>query len=161
MGKHTPGPWAMIEREEGWQITEAPTIEGRTWKHSLSDGRSICPVFGKSEEDKLFRKLYESFLHILEQRVWNAQDAEEITQDILVTVSARYKEINFEKRHVKEVILHPIHINKDNSQGGIPFIAEGENAHEILERLSRLSEEYNTKILIEDNKVICSSLKPV
>ncbi len=63
-------------------------------------------------------------------------------------------EINFEKRKVKEVVLHPIQINKDNSQGGRPFMAEGENGREILERLSRLSEEYNTKIHIEDNKGI-------
>lgn len=65
---------------------------------------------GKPEEDELFKKLYESFLYILEQRVWNAQDAEEITQDILVTVSARYKEINFEKSFVAWV--HKVMENK-------------------------------------------------
>jgi poly-gamma-glutamate synthesis protein (capsule biosynthesis protein) len=60
-------------------------------------------------------------------------------------------EIIFKGKKVKEIILHPIYINKDDSQGGRPFIAKGEDAFEILERLNRLSEPYNTTIQIEED----------
>jgi len=51
---------------------------------------------------------------------------------------------------VKEILLYPILLRKDFLQGGRPFLATGEDAQEILERLSRLSSDYGTEIAITD-----------
>ena len=59
--------------------------------------------------------------------------------------------IKYKKFETKEVELYPIVINREGKQGGRPFIAKGEDAKEILTRLSKLSKEYGTKITIEND----------
>jgi poly-gamma-glutamate synthesis protein (capsule biosynthesis protein) len=57
--------------------------------------------------------------------------------------------IIFEDKRIKEILLYPIEIPKKQFQGGRPFLATDSSAEEILKRLSRLSEEYGTKIFVE------------
>jgi len=52
---------------------------------------------GKTEEDRLFNKIRESFFYLVEQRIQNSQDTEDIVQDIIITVSEKYRGITFEK----------------------------------------------------------------
>jgi poly-gamma-glutamate synthesis protein (capsule biosynthesis protein) len=58
--------------------------------------------------------------------------------------------IIFEKGRILEISLYPIEIRKNEIQGGRPFLTRGDNAEEILIRLSKLSAEYGTKIKIEN-----------
>jgi len=55
----------------------------------------------------------------------------------------------FEKNKLKQVFLYPIELNRQNSQVGTPFLASYSNAYEILNRLSKLSANYGTKITIK------------
>jgi poly-gamma-glutamate synthesis protein (capsule biosynthesis protein) len=57
--------------------------------------------------------------------------------------------IIFENHKLKEVLLYPIEMNRKSVQGGRPYLAHGDSALEILNRLSRLSREYGTEILME------------
>ena len=52
---------------------------------------------GKAEEEQLLKKIRESFLYLVEQRIKNCQDAEDIVQDIIITVTEKYRAITFEK----------------------------------------------------------------
>lgn len=52
---------------------------------------------GKPEEEKLFKKLRVSLLYLVEQRIWNDQDAEEIVHEILITVAEKYRLVVIEK----------------------------------------------------------------
>jgi RNA polymerase sigma-70 factor (ECF subfamily) len=51
----------------------------------------------KSAEDELFEHLLVSFRLFLQLRIMNRQDSEEIVQDALMTISSKYREIEFEK----------------------------------------------------------------
>lgn len=50
----------------------------------------------RSDEDRLFAKLTESFRLLAQHKVWNRADAEEIVQVALSTILERYREIEFE-----------------------------------------------------------------
>ncbi len=60
---------------------------------------SLARQGGKAEEEKLFKKLYASFLCLVEYRIWNRLDAEEIVQEILMVITNKFRqlgpEINF------------------------------------------------------------------
>lgn len=58
--------------------------------------------------------------------------------------------LQYDGGRVKEILLYPILLRKDFLQGGRPFLATGEDAQEVLERLSRLSSDYGTEIVITD-----------
>lgn len=58
--------------------------------------------------------------------------------------------LQYDGGRVKEILLYPILLRKDFLQGGRPFLATGEDAQEVLERLSRLSSDYGTEIVIAD-----------
>ena len=47
-------------------------------------------------ENKLFKDLSDSFLIFAQHRLWDKADVEEIVQDTLMTITAKYKEIEFE-----------------------------------------------------------------
>ena len=57
--------------------------------------------------------------------------------------------ILFDKRKLEQVILYPIELPRQQIQGCRPFLASGTNAEEILNRLSRLSADYGTRIEID------------
>ena len=57
--------------------------------------------------------------------------------------------IKFNNEKAEEVLLYPIELIKNDIQGGRPSLAKGSNAEEILDRLSRLSADYGTKMKIE------------
>ena len=46
--------------------------------------------------EKLFKGLSESFRIFVQQRIWNKQDSEEIVQDTLTAIAAKYEGIDFE-----------------------------------------------------------------
>jgi poly-gamma-glutamate synthesis protein (capsule biosynthesis protein) len=57
--------------------------------------------------------------------------------------------VRFHEAKTREIFLYPIQMNRGEKQGGHPFLVTGENGEEILTRLSRLSKNYGTKIVIE------------
>ena len=75
-------------------------------------------------------------------------ETERNTRRSSTSVVANIKYKNFE---TKQIDLHPIVIKRDSKQGGRPFIATGDDAHEILTRLAKLSADYGTKITIEND----------
>jgi len=50
----------------------------------------------KSSEEQLYARLLESFRAIVQQHIWNDLDREEVAQDALLVVIAKYKEIKIE-----------------------------------------------------------------
>ena len=50
----------------------------------------------RDAETELLQHLTVSFRLFAQQRIWNQQDAEEIVQDTLVTIVAKFKDIEFE-----------------------------------------------------------------
>jgi poly-gamma-glutamate synthesis protein (capsule biosynthesis protein) len=58
--------------------------------------------------------------------------------------------MDFKDKEIERILLHPIELKKDRVNGR-PLLVEGENAEEILGRLSRLSKEYGTHIRIKDD----------
>jgi RNA polymerase sigma factor (sigma-70 family) len=57
--------------------------------------KSVASGDGASEE-QLFQHLHVSFRLLAQHRVWNEEDSEEVVQDALMTISAKYKDIVFE-----------------------------------------------------------------
>lgn len=57
--------------------------------------KSVVSGDGASE-DQLFQQLNVSFRLLAQHRVWNEQDSEEVVQDALMTISAKYRDIVFE-----------------------------------------------------------------
>lgn len=49
-----------------------------------------------SAENALFRKLHEAFLFFVRHKIWNQEDVEEVVQETLLTISEKYKNIEFE-----------------------------------------------------------------
>ncbi len=49
----------------------------------------------KNAEKRLFEKLHERFQYIVQQKVTDSQDAEEIVQESMMVVARKYKGINF------------------------------------------------------------------
>jgi len=66
--------------------------------------------------------------------------------------------IVFDNRKPAQIMLYPIELLRQQLQGGRPLLASGSSAEEILNRLSRLSADYGTKIAIEQGigKVVLS-----
>jgi RNA polymerase sigma factor (sigma-70 family) len=50
----------------------------------------------KNSEKELFSRLTESFIIFAQQRIWDGAEAKEIVQDTLLTISEKYKGIDFE-----------------------------------------------------------------
>lgn len=50
----------------------------------------------KEAENKLFKNLSDSFLIFAQHRLWDKADIEEIVQESLMTITAKYKEIEFD-----------------------------------------------------------------
>ncbi len=50
----------------------------------------------KMAQEKLFQHLSDSFLIFAQHNTWNKSDAEEIVQDTLMTITSKYREIEFE-----------------------------------------------------------------
>lgn len=50
----------------------------------------------KEAENLLFKNLSDSFLIFAQHRLWDRADSEEIVQETLMTITAKYKEIKFE-----------------------------------------------------------------
>lgn len=51
----------------------------------------------RQAEERLFVELGESFRLYLRQRIQNNQDAQEVVQDVLLTIADKYKEVRIEK----------------------------------------------------------------
>jgi RNA polymerase sigma factor (sigma-70 family) len=51
----------------------------------------------RQAEERLFSDLGESFHLYLRQRIQNSQDAQEVVQDVLLTIADKYKEVRIEK----------------------------------------------------------------
>jgi RNA polymerase sigma-70 factor (ECF subfamily) len=51
---------------------------------------------GQAAEERLFKGLSESFRLFVQHRIWNEQDSEEIVQDSLATIAAKYRVIEFD-----------------------------------------------------------------
>ncbi len=64
---------------------------------NINDLYQLTIAGGKPEEEKLFQKLRVSLLYLVEQRIWNDQDAEEIVHEILITVAEKYRLTAIEK----------------------------------------------------------------
>lgn len=62
----------------------------------INELHSLAGKGDRAAEEALFRNLSESFRLFVNQRIWNHLDAEEIVQDALVTISVKYKEIDFD-----------------------------------------------------------------
>lgn len=75
---------------------------------------------------------------------------EEQRRNRLRSTTSVVAKLFYDEGKVIEVELYPIMLRRDFIQGGRPFLATGEEAKEILERLSRLSSDYGTKISIAD-----------
>jgi poly-gamma-glutamate synthesis protein (capsule biosynthesis protein) len=60
---------------------------------------------------------------------------------------------HYENGALKEVRLYPteLGINGPDSRLGIPRMATGQHAQQILERVARLSDQWGTKIDVEGN----------
>jgi RNA polymerase sigma factor (sigma-70 family) len=50
----------------------------------------------KTAQEKLFQHLSDSFLIFAQHKTWNKSDAEEIVQETLMTITSKYREIEFE-----------------------------------------------------------------
>lgn len=59
-------------------------------------------------------------------------------------------QISYKDRKPTEIVLYPISMNRNDVQGGRPQLVYGDQANEILGRLSRLSKAYGTNIKIEN-----------
>lgn len=57
----------------------------------------LCRNGDRTSEKLLLMKLRESLSHILEHKVRNRQDVEDIVQEVLLTVAGKYKEIVIER----------------------------------------------------------------
>ena len=63
---------------------------------TINDLYSLARDGSPGSEDKLFHGLGESFHIFVQQRIWNREDCEEIVQETLAAIAAKYREINFE-----------------------------------------------------------------
>ena len=63
---------------------------------TLNSLHSLARDGDQSAEGRLFQGLTESFRIFSQQRIWNEQDCEEIVQDSLTAIAAKYRAIDFE-----------------------------------------------------------------
>jgi poly-gamma-glutamate synthesis protein (capsule biosynthesis protein) len=78
-------------------------------------------------------------------------DREEEEKRVRRKTTSVIAKIFFEDKKTQHIKLYPIETPRNIVQGGRPMLAEGESAQEILSRLTRLSSEYGTKIIIDGN----------
>ncbi len=63
---------------------------------NINEFYNIAREGDRAAESSLFRQLTVSFRLFAQQRIWNDQDAEEVVQEAVLTISERYRDITFE-----------------------------------------------------------------
>jgi len=63
---------------------------------TINDLYSLARDGDRVAVDGLFQGLTESFRIFAQQKIWNREDCEEIVQETLAAIAAKYREINFE-----------------------------------------------------------------
>jgi RNA polymerase sigma factor (sigma-70 family) len=64
-------------------------------KMSINNLFSLAREGGEAEREQLFDLLRESFCLVAQLRVWNRDDSEEIVQEAMATVAAKYRDLDF------------------------------------------------------------------
>ena len=137
---------------------------------------------GKKEEQQFLKKIGDIFSVLVEQRIRNRQETEEIVQDILMVVAKKYKSIeidtkfsNWVYRVMDNILLHYYRSQKSNKValtqpiGEKQFISNSSPNFDLVKRLkiclkqlnkenNRYARILNLKHLGYSNKEICEKL---